>query len=502
MIKKLLIANRGEIAVRIMRSAKGLGVATVGVYSDADKDAMHRKMADESVCLGAPEPQESYLSIEKIIAAAGKTGADAIHPGYGFLSERAEFAEACEEAGMVFVGPPAAAMRKLGDKISSKALAVENGVPIAPGFFEPGATTKDLKAAADKIGYPVMLKASAGGGGRGMRIVRDPAEFEAAARLASEEALKAFGDGSMMVEKLIERPRHIEVQLLADQHGQVACLFERECSIQRRHQKVIEEAPSPFMTAEFWNKMRDASTRLARAAGYQNAGTVEFMVDPATGDFYFLEVNARLQVEHPVTEAITGLDLVQWQLRVASGEKLELTKPLMDGNRKAIKGWAIEARVISEDPAKGFLPSIGKIVGWAPPGRDVRLDTGFSEGSEVSRYYDSLIAKVVAEGETRNEAIEKLVVALKDFHVLGVKTNIGYVCDVLEHPGFISGDIDTGILGREFADWQVGEEVPEELGAILQGAHELRRARNGTVRNSDPAWNLADGFRVTQSGGR
>jgi acetyl/propionyl-CoA carboxylase alpha subunit len=497
LIRKLLVANRGEIACRVFRAAEEMGIATVAVYSDADADAMHTAMADEKVHVGPSEPAQSYLDAQKIIDAAKQTGADAIHPGYGFLSERASFSELCAQNGIVFVGPPASAMRMLGDKISSKKLAVENGVPVTPGYFEPGASVADLKKAAKKIGFPVMLKASAGGGGRGMRAVHDPAEFERECALASEEALKAFGDGVMMVEKLVERPRHIEVQMIADAHGNVACLFERECSIQRRHQKVIEESPSPFMTDELWQRMREACIKLARAAGYVNAGTVEFMVDPASGEFYFLEVNARLQVEHPVTELVTGLDLVQLQLKIASGERLGLSDALMNGDRRSLIGYAIEARVISEDPARGFLPSVGKIVGWAPP-RDpaVRLDTGFSAGSEVSRFYDSLIAKVIAPGSTREDAIEALSGALMDFHVLGVSTNIAYVLDVLAHAGFEKGDIDTGFLGREFAEWTPGDDIPDELGAImaLVGSSTVSERRP-----TKPSWDLADSWRV---GGR
>ncbi len=496
MIKKLLVANRGEIACRVFRAAREMEIATVAVYSEADANAMHKNMADEAVCIGPPEPALSYLDAAKIIAVANQTGADAIHPGYGFLSERASFSEACAQNGLVFVGPPASAMRMLGDKISSKKLAVEQGVPITPGFFEVGATVADLKEAAKKIGFPVMLKASAGGGGRGMRAVHDPKEFERECALASEEALKAFGDGAMMVEKLIERPRHIEVQMIADSFGNVACLFERECSIQRRHQKVIEESPSPYMTDALWSKMRDAIVKLASASGYVNAGTVEFMVDPVSGEFYFLEVNARLQVEHPVTEMVTGVDLVQLQLRVASGEKLGLDEKLMRGDRSAMRGHAIEARVISEDPARGFLPSVGKIVGWAPPlETDVRVDTGFGVGADVSRYYDSLIAKVIAPGATRAEAIEKLRGALMDFHVLGVSTNIGYVMEVLSHEKFVKGDIDTGFLSREFAEWSPNSDVPDELAALIAAAGSSGATK--VKRPTKPAWQRADGFRVT-----
>jgi acetyl/propionyl-CoA carboxylase alpha subunit len=498
MIKKLLVANRGEIACRVFRAARGLGIATVGVYSDADVDALHTKLADEAVRIGPPEPSASYLDVSAVLDAARSTGADAVHPGYGFLSESAAFSEACEKAGLVFVGPGAGAMRRLGAKIDAKKLAVECGVPITPGFFESGASVGNLKKAAKKIGYPVMLKASAGGGGRGMRVVRDEAEFERECAMASDEAQKAFGDGAMMVERLIERPRHIEVQVLADGFGNVACLFERECSLQRRHQKVIEESPSPMMTEELWSRMRDAATKLVKAAGYTNAGTVEFMVDPSSGEFYFLEVNARLQVEHPVTEAVTGVDLVQWQLRIAGGERLALSEGLMKGDRSAMNGCAIEARVISEDPARGFLPSVGRIVGWAEPlDPTIRVDTGFGPGAEVTRYYDSLIAKVIASADTRGAAIEKLRGALLDFHILGVTTNVPYLLDVLSHPSFVAGDMDTGFLGREFGDWSGDGDVPDELRALVAMASENGAGRAKSLVEASPAWARSDGFRVT-----
>ena len=496
MITKLLVANRGEVACRVFRAAREMGIATVAVYSEADASSLHTQMADEAVCIGPAEAARSYLNVEAILDAVKRTGADAIHPGYGFLSESAAFVEACEHAGVTFVGPTSRAMRRLGAKIDAKHLAAGCRVPVTPGYFEPGAKEKDLKLAAEKLGYPVMLKASAGGGGRGMRIVREPAEFESACRLASEEALKAFGDGAMMVEKLIERPRHIEVQVLADHHGNVACLFERECSIQRRHQKVIEESPSPYVTDTLWKRMRDAATKLVQAAGYTNAGTVELMVDPASKEFYFLEVNTRLQVEHPVTEMLTGVDIVQWQLRIARGETLALPDALMKGDRKALRGHAFEARVSSEDPGLGFLPSAGKIVGWAEPlDPTVRVDTGFGAGGEVSQFYDSLLAKVIVCAEGRAAAIAKLRAALLDFHVLGVTTNVAYVLDVLAHPGFGAGDIDTGFLGREFGEWSPAA-VPEELAALMAAGDEASPAlENGGPMN--PAWDTADSFRVT-----
>lgn len=472
MIRKLLVANRGEIAVRVIQAAQEMGVRTVAVYSDADAHLPHALMADEAVCLGEPEPPLSYLDIGKIIDAAKQTGADAIHPGYGFLSERVEFAEACAAAGIVFVGPPPSASRALGAKIGAKDLAEKAGVPVAPGLFRPGATSSELRDAAAAIGYPVMLKASAGGGGRGMRIVRDASEFDHELAVASDEALRAFGDGAMMVEKLIENPRHIEVQILADAFGDVAALFERECSVQRRHQKLIEEAPAPGMSAAMWVAMRDAAVRLARASGYVGAGTVEFMVDAASGSFYFLEVNARLQVEHPVTEAVCGVDLVQWQLRVAAGARLaddERMAALLAGDRGSLVGHAIEARIVAEDPARGFLPVTGRLLAWVEPKRPgVRVDTGYGLGLEVSRYYDSLLAKVIAHHETRSGAIQRLEAALREFHILGVLTNIPYLLDVLAHPDFRAGRVDTGFLGREFGGWRPDDATPAELGALVR----------------------------------
>ena len=498
-IQKLLVANRGEIAVRVFRTAKALGIRTVAVYSDADRDSIHTTLADESVHIGGSAPAESYLRIEAILDACAQTGADAVHPGYGFLSERAEFSEACANAGIKFLGPPASAMRKLGGKIDAKTLAVENQVPITPGFFEPGATEDNLRAAAEMIGYPVMLKASAGGGGRGMRIVRDSASFTDELSIAKDEALKGFGDDAMMVEKLVVDPRHIEVQFFADQHGNVACLFERECSIQRRHQKLVEEAPSALpldLPKSFdWEAMQSAVRRLALGAGYHGAGTAEFMVDRGTGEFYFLEVNARLQVEHPVTEMITGLDLVELQIRIAQGEEICIDPRLMAGDRSAINGHSIEVRIVAEDPGQGFLPSIGQILAWAEPRHPgIRFDTGFAAGKEISRFYDSMIAKVIAHGPNREAARRRLVAALKDFHVLGVKTNVGYLIDVLEHPGFIAGTIDTGFLAREFADWHP-PALPAEIFSIASMATSGSGSKSVETSKSG-AWDLADSWRV------
>jgi acetyl/propionyl-CoA carboxylase alpha subunit len=493
-LKKLLIANRGEIAVRIIRTAREMGIATVAVFSEADRGALHARMADESVFIGPPEPSASYLSIPRLLEAAGSTGCDAIHPGYGFLSERDAFAQSVVDAGLIFVGPTPQAMRSLGSKIQAKQLAQEAGAPLVPGFFLPGASDDDLIAASLEMGLPVMVKASAGGGGRGMRAVHEESDLPREIRLAREEAVKAFGDGEMMIEKLISRPRHIEVQVLADHHGQAACLFERECSLQRRHQKLIEEAPSPIMTSSLWARMREASESLIRRAGYTGAGTVEFMVDEASGEFYFLEVNARLQVEHPVTELITGLDLVRQQLLIAMGQPMEVSVALMRGDRTAICGHAIEVRVVAEDPAKGFLPSIGKILGWAPPrGLGLRWDTGFEEGAEVSRSYDSLLAKLIAHGGTRDQAIHRAICALEDTHILGVHTSISFSRDALDSPWFRAGKFDTGSLDREMGEWT--SVAPPPWLADVAGYAGGGGSVSARSRPQGWSWDQGDGFR-------
>ena len=500
MITKLLVANRGEIAIRVFRTCREMGIRTVAVYSEADERAMHVEAADEAVEIGAPEAAASYLSIEKIIDACRQTGANAVHPGYGFLSERDEFVDALEAAGITFIGPPASAMRQLGDKISAKQLAERCAMPLVPGFFKPGATDAELLQAAHDIGFPVMLKASAGGGGRGMRAVFDAAQIESELKTASDEALKAFGDGAMMVEKLIDRPRHIEVQVLADKHGEVAILFERECSLQRRHQKVIEEAPSPVMTEGLWQRMREASIRLIKEAGYVGAGTVEFIVDHAATEFYFLEVNARLQVEHPVTEEITRLDLVRCQIEIAQGAHLGdlLPQAIRDGDRSAIQGHSIEARIIAEDPAKGFMPSIGTLRAWAAPRTlGVRVDSGFGAGREVSRYYDSMLAKVISHASTREQATTKLRQALEDMHVIGVKTNICYARDLLGLTQFATADFDTKFLERELSDWAPPANVPNEIALLAQqgrGPQPVGQAAPSTSR----VWDSADGWRVVK----
>lgn len=499
MIKKILVANRGEIACRVFRTAKRMGIATVAVYSEADKGAMHTQLADEAIFLGASEPASSYLAIDKLIGAAKESGADAIHPGYGFVSEKPEFAQACKDSGITFIGPSADAMRALGSKIEAKQLAEKEAVPLTPGYFEVGADDATLIAAADEIGYPVMLKASAGGGGRGMRVVRDPAQIASELSLARKEAMQFFSDDEMMVEKYIENPRHIEVQAIADSHGQVFCLFERECSLQRRHQKIFEEAPSPVLSNATWQKIRAASERLLRAARYENAGTIEFMYDEESGEAYFLEVNARLQVEHPVTEEITGLDLVELQIRAASGEALRIPDQIAKGDRSAIRGSVFELRIVAEDPAQGFLPSSGKILGWAEPtGPGIRVDTGYRSGDTVSRYYDSLVAKLIISGANRKQAVERAISALEDFHVLGVQTNIGFLHALLYDQRVVDGKYDVSFLEREFSGWKPDGELPEELSALFSAASAGSGGESiaGSAVSRSTAWSATDSFRI------
>ena len=459
MFSKILIANRGEIACRIMRTAKRMGIATVAVYSDADANTPHVQMADEAVHIGAAASSDSYLRADRIIAAAKQTGAEAIHPGFGFLSENAGFVEAVEDAGLVFIGPGTEAIRVMGDKIESKTLAEKVGVSVVPGT--PGAV-EDIDTAlkaAKEIGFPVMVKASAGGGGKGMRVIETAADLADGMRAAMSEAQTAFGDSRVFIEKFVVQPRHIEIQLVADQHGNIVYVGERECSIQRRHQKVIEEAPSPFISPETRASMGTQAVALARAVDYRSAGTVEFIV--GTGqDFYFLEMNTRLQVEHPVTEMVYGLDLVETMIRVAAGEVLSVTQDDI-----APDGWAIEARVYAEDPARGFLPSIGQLIRYREPrGEGVRVDTGVAEGGEISMYYDPMIAKLVAHAATRDEAIDRLHLALDHYEIDGIASNRQFLSAVLENAAFKSGDLTTGFIASEFdGDFLAG--VPDGLAA-------------------------------------
>lgn len=445
-IRKLLVANRGEIAVRIQRTARRMGIATVAVYSDADADTLHVKVADQAVRLGPAPSSESYLRAERIIDAARRSGADAVHPGFGFLAENAAFAAACREAGLVFVGPSAESIRALGLKKEAKALAVGAGVPVVPGYAGDDQSISTLAARALEIGFPVLIKASAGGGGKGMRIVRQAEGLEAALEAGQREAQSAFGDGTLLLEKYVERPRHVEIQILGDQHGQLVHLFERECSIQRRHQKVIEESPSPLLDTALRERMGAAGVAVGRAVGYYGAGTVEFIVAP-DGAFYFLEVNTRLQVEHPVTELTTGVDLVEQQIRVARGERLQLTQQSL-----AQSGHAVEVRLYAEDVEAGFLPASGRVVDWHVPDLPgLRVDTGIQAGSDVSIHYDPMIAKVIAHGPTRDEALETLVSALRGTHVQGLTTNRAFLIDVLDHEAFRAGDTHTHFIEQHFA---------------------------------------------------
>ena len=448
MFDRILIANRGEIACRVARTARRMGIHAIAVYSDADADALHVAACDEAHRLGPAPPRESYLRADRIIEIAVAAGAQAIHPGYGFLSENEAFAKAVAAAGLVFVGPPPAAIRAMGSKSESKRIMAKAGVRLVPGYHGADQDDALLAREADTIGYPVLIKASAGGGGKGMRVVERQADFAAALASARREANAGFGDDRMLLEKYLDEPRHIEMQVFADTHGQCVHLFERDCSVQRRHQKILEEAPAPGMTRERRSEMGLAAVAAAEAIGYVGAGTVEFIVDK-TGLFHFMEMNTRLQVEHPVTEMITGLDLVEWQLRVAAGEALPLTQASLD-----FFGHAIEARIYAEDPERGFLPSIGRIAYLAaPPESDsVRIDTGVRAGDEISQYYDPMIAKLVVWGEDRKSALRRLRRALASYHVAGVTTNISFLQRVVAHPSFAEARLDTGLLSRHHAE--------------------------------------------------
>ncbi|MER5832258.1 biotin carboxylase N-terminal domain-containing protein [Streptomyces sp. NPDC002130] len=454
MFETVLVANRGEIAVRVIRTLRSMGVRSVAVFSDADADARHVREADTAVRIGPAPASMSYLSVERLLEAAARTGAQAVHPGYGFLAENAAFARACAEAGLVFIGPPADAIALMGDKIRAKETVQEAGVPVVPGGRDP-----DLAEAARALGAPVLLKPSAGGGGKGMRLVRDLTRLEDEIASARREARASFGDDTLLVERWIDRPRHIEIQVLADGHGSVVHLGERECSLQRRHQKIIEEAPSVLLDEETRAAMGEAAVQAARSCGYRGAGTVEFIVpgnDPSS--YYFMEMNTRLQVEHPVTELITGLDLVEWQLRVAAGEPLGFTQTDV-----RLTGHAVEARICAEDPARGFLPSGGTVLRLREPqGDGVRTDSGLTEGTEVGSLYDPMLSKVIAYGPDRATALRKLRAALAETVTLGVQTNAGFLRRLLAHPAVVSGDMDTGLVEREVEDL-VPTDVPEEV---------------------------------------
>lgn len=480
MFEKILIANRGEIAVRIIRTCRRLGVRTVAVYSDADNRSLHRQMADEAVCIGGANSRESYLDMEKVISAGLDTGCQAVHPGYGFLSENARFASSTQNAGLVFIGPPASAIAAMGDKIASKELAIKAGVPVIPGHGTPLSDEDEALAVADAIGYPVLLKPAAGGGGKGMRIVSAPEEMEGAFAASRQEARKAFGDARVFIERYVERPRHVEIQILADTHGSVIHLGERECSVQRRYQKVIEEAPSPALSQDMRGRMGQAACDLARKTGYVNAGTVEFVLE-GEKYFYFLEMNTRLQVEHPVTEMVTGLDLVELQLRIAGGEKLPFAQDEIQ-----LDGWAMEARICAEDAKRDFLPSTGMISRYAEPrGDDIRVDSGVGIGSAVGIYYDSMLAKVICHGKDRDAARLGLVEALNGYHIEGVVTNIDFAGSILCHPRFAQGDFSTDFIAKHF---EGGRPIQPQDGRYLElaalAATVLYHVRTAALRDS------------------
>jgi len=459
MFNKILIANRGEIACRVIKTARKLGIKTVAVYSDADADALHVEMADEAVHIGPPAAAESYLMADKILAAAKETGAEAIHPGYGFLSERASFVEAVQKAGIAFIGPDPKAIDAMGDKITSKKLAKDAGVSTVPGHMGIIDDADEAVKIASEIGYPVMLKASAGGGGKGMRIAYSDEEAREGYISAQNEARASFGDDRVFIEKFVEEPRHIEIQVLGDKHGNVIYLGERECSIQRRHQKVVEEAPSPFLDEATRKAMGEEAVALSKAVDYCSAGTVEFIVDK-NKNFYFLEMNTRLQVEHPVTEEVTGIDLVEQMLRVAAGEKLTITQ-----DDVTLTGWSIETRVYAEDPLRGFLPSIGRLTRYITPevGDNVRVDTGVVEGSEISMFYDPMIAKLISIGKTRDEAIAHQRRALDEYYIRGIAHNIPFLSALMAHPRFQSGNMTTGFIAEEYPDGFEGGVLTDEV---------------------------------------
>jgi acetyl-CoA carboxylase biotin carboxylase subunit len=495
-IRKILVANRGEIAVRVMRTCKELGIATVAVYSEADRSALHVRTADQAFLVGPPPSRESYLVQERILEAARKAGADAIHPGYGFLSENASFVRACEKAGITFIGPPASAMDAMGEKTRARQNMIKAGVPVVPGTAEPIATVEEARAYAEKIGVPVMLKAAGGGGGKGMRKVERLEDFESAWRAAKSEAMNAFGNDAVYIEKYLEKPHHVEIQVFADQYGNTIHLNERECSAQRRHQKVVEETPSPILTAEMRAKMGEVAVKAAKAVGYVGAGTVEFLVD-VHRNFYFLEMNTRLQVEHPVTEWVTGLDLVAWQIKVAEGEKLPYTEA------PTPNGHSIEVRIYAEDPARNFMPSPGRISYLRVPGGPyLRDDSGVFPGYTVPNFYDPMISKLSVWAPTRREAIERARRALGEYVVKGITTNVRYLKGILSHPEFIAGDYDTSFLTREHETLQ-GKEDPQLTEAALlasvvyayqrdqKRAKTLTQTPSGGGKGGISAWRLS-----------
>ncbi len=462
MLTKILIANRGEIAIRIMRACRELGIKTVAVYSEADHNAQHVQFADEAILLGGAAPKESYLNVDALLRAARDSQADAIHPGYGFLSENASFAAAVASANLTFIGPSADSIRAMGDKAESKILMKKAGVPTVPGY-EGLETYEEFLKAANEIGYPVLVKAAAGGGGKGMRVVNAESELKEAIELARSEARNAFGDERLLIEKYLAEAHHIEIQVFGDKHGNLVHLFERECSVQRRHQKIIEESPSPLLTPELRAQMGEAAVNAAKTVGYYNAGTVEFIFDPKTQQYYFLEMNTRLQVEHPVTELVTGLDLVHWQIRIAAGEKFPFSQSDLHQH-----GHAIECRVYAEDPTTGFLPSTGKLLQFIQPqGPGIRVDSGFAAGDEVTHFYDPLLAKLIVHAGNREDAVQRMQSALNDFIVHGVVTNMDYMHAVLETDDFKQGKVTTRWVETKFGEWSIPQP---ELNALIAAA--------------------------------
>ncbi len=501
MFTKILIANRGEIACRVIKTAKKMGIATVAVYSDADADALHVHMADEAIYLGGSPSRESYLCADKVLAAAKRTGAQAIHPGYGFLSENADFCRACADAGIVFIGPPVAAIEAMGSKSAAKNIMEKAQVPLVPGYHGEDQSFEVLKKAADDMGYPVLLKATAGGGGKGMRQVWHADEFAEGLAAAKREAKSSFGDDTMLVEKYLTQPRHVEIQVFCDQHQNAVYLFERDCSVQRRHQKVIEEAPAFNMSEQLRAKMGEAAIKSAQAIGYQGAGTVEFLLD-VDGSFYFMEMNTRLQVEHPVTELITGVDLVAWQLRVAAGEKLPKTQQQLN-----IKGHAFEARIYAEDTNNDFLPATGTLDFLQTPqeSEHVRIDTGVRQGDEVSVFYDPMIAKLIVWDENREKALQRLAKALSEYRINGVTTNIDFLYNLATCQPFIQADIDTGFIDKHqdkifHQDSQtLADELP--MAALYLVLSLAKKAQEAAAKTSDPhsPWNQTNAWRLNEA---
>lgn len=494
-IDTLLIANRGEIACRIMKTANAQGLKTVAVHSEIDRDARHARMADIRYNLGGAKPADSYLLIDKIIEAAKATGAQAIHPGYGFLAENSDFAQAIEDAGLIFLGPPASAIIAMGSKSAAKSLMEEAGVPLVPGFHGDEQDYETFRAASERIGYPVLLKATAGGGGKGMKVVEKESELKEALESAQREAKSAFGDPKMLVEKYVLKPRHVEIQIFADMHGNCVYLNERDCSIQRRHQKVVEEAPAPGLTQELRQAMGEAAVKAAQAIGYVGAGTVEFLLD-ARGEFFFMEMNTRLQVEHPITELITGQDLVAWQIRIARGEALPLTQAQIPLN-----GHAIEVRLYAEDPDNDFLPATGTLNLYREPaaGEGRRVDSGIEEGDSISPFYDPMIGKLIAWGENREEARQRLLSMLAETRISGVRTNLAFLSRILAHPAFAAAELDTDFIPRHEQDLFITpSELPNEFWQLAGKAWALTQADR--VRHDDPTspWATASGWRSAQ----